>query len=218
MPTAGKISDASTHWASSRRSAPPACRTARRRRDAQKARRLATAEDVQRHDDSRAGRRRAPQAMERVKANKLRHEVVRRRVAVGPQEADDLLHGREARRLPQSRARPRGAVSHAHRAQTDRRSRRSQTTRRHRSLRSRVLLGVVAAGASPREPRRREGPAAVAEPGADLRRVRAPHVLPAVRARVLRAEPQALPEGSEGAHHARAARRRSSRTTSSTSA
>ena len=55
-------------------------------------------------------------------------------------------------------------------------------------------------------------------PVADLRRVRAADVLPALRARVLRAEPQALPEGREDRSSPRAARRRSSRTTSSASA
>jgi hypothetical protein len=72
-----------------------------------------------------------------------------------------------------------------------------RTARRHRSLRARILLCVVAAGASPGEPRRREGSAAVAEPRADLRCVRAAHVLSTLRARVLRPEPQAISEGSK---------------------
>ena len=50
------------------------------------------------------------------------------------------------------------------------------------------------------------------------RRVRAADVLPALRARVLRAEPQALPQGGQDPRHRRAARRRSSPTTSSATA
>ena len=73
----------------------------------------------------------------------------------------------------------------------------AQAARRRRPLRPPVLLGVVAAGAAAGEPRRRQGSAAVAQPVADLRRVRAPDVLPALRARVLRAEPQAIPEGRQ---------------------
>ena len=70
-------------------------------------------------------------------------------------------------------------------------------------LRTRVLLGLMAPRAAAGEPQRREGPAPLAQPHADLRRLRAADVLPALRARVLRPEPQALPEGGEDPRHAR---------------
>ena len=81
-----------------------------------------------------------------------------------------------------------------------------------------VLLGVVAPRAAAGEPRRRQGPEALAQPDADLRRVRPPDVLPALRARVLRAAAQALPQGRQDHRRRRRARRRSSPTTSSASA
>src|SRR5207248_1167349 len=117
------------------------------------------------------------------------HEALRCRVAVGSEEADAVLHGGEARRL--SGARPRAGVDvpDAHRAETDRRARRGEAPRRHWPMRTAVLLGVVAPRAAAGESRRGEGPAAVAESVADLGRMRPAHVLSALRARVLRAEP-----------------------------
>ncbi|CAA9302962.1 MAG: Stage 0 sporulation protein YaaT, partial [uncultured Gemmatimonadaceae bacterium] len=132
---------------------------------------------------------------------RARDEALGRRVAVGPQEGHVLLHGREARRLPAARARPGGDVPRAHRAQADRGPRRGQAPRRHRPVRPPVLLGRLAPRAAPGEPRRRQGPASLAQPVADLGRVRAPDVLPPLRARLLRAEPQALPQGGEDPRH-----------------
>ncbi len=148
-----------------------------------------------------AGRRRSPPRHGAREGERARDEAVRRRVAVGPQEAHALFHRREARRLPRARARAGVDVPHADRAQADRRARRGEAARRRRPLRPPVLLGVVAARAATGQPRRRQGSAPVAQPVADLRRVRAADVLPALRARVLRAEPQALSEGRQDRRH-----------------
>ena len=115
-------------------------------------------------------------------------------MAVGPPQAHHLFHRRTARRFPRAGARSRGRVPHAHRAQADRRARRGQAPERHRPLRTRVLLRVLAAGAAAGEPAGGEGPAPLAQPVADLGRVRTPHVLSALRARILCAGTQALPQ------------------------
>src|SRR2546427_5182440 len=49
-----------------------------------------------------------------------------------------------------------------------------------------------------RESGARQGPAPLAQPVADLRRVRPAAVLPPLRARFLRADPQAVPQGRQG--------------------
>ncbi|MBK6458788.1 MAG: hypothetical protein IPF87_22365 [Gemmatimonadetes bacterium] len=155
-------------------------------------RRLATPDGIKKvaelRDLDESARRKA---MERVKANNLVMKLTdaewrwdRRKLA--------LLHGRQARRFPQPRARVGGDVPDAHRAQADRRARRSQASGRDRALRARVLLGVVAPRAAPGEPWRRQGPEALAQPDADFRGLRAPDVLPPLRARLLRAAAQAL--------------------------
>ena len=118
---------------------------------------------------ARRGRRRAPPRDGAREGQRSRDEALRRRVAVGSEEAHAVFHGRAARRLPHAGARAGVDVPHAHRAEADRRARRSQAARRHRPLRPAVLLVVVAAGASAGEPRRGEGPAAVAQSVADLR-------------------------------------------------
>ena len=186
---------------------------ARRASDSRRPRRSAALDELRAQDED--ARRKA---MERVKANDLVMKVSDAEWQWDRQEAHVLLHRREARRLPHARARARVDVPHAHRAEADRRARRGEAARRHRPLRTPVLFRVLAARAAAGEPRRREGPAPVAQSVADLRRVRATDVLPAVRARVLRAEPEAFPEGRESSCARRAARRRSWRTTSSASA
>ena len=80
---------------------------------------------------------------ERVRDAPARDEGLGRRVAVGPQEAHGLLHGREARRLPQPGARSRLAVPDAHRAEADRRARRG---------RSASTASAAAGGSSARPP------------------------------------------------------------------
>ena len=135
-------------------------------------------------DDPREGRRPPPA-----------DEGLGRGVAVGPQEAHGLLHGREARRLPEPRARAGVAVPHPHRAAADRGARRGRAARRHRALRAAPLLGQLPHRAAPDRAADRQGPAPQPEPLPDLGTVRPPPLLPALRARVLRPGPQALPQG-----------------------
>ena len=70
---------------------------------------------------------------------------------------------------------------------------------RRRPLRPGVLLLHLAHRALAGEPRARQGPAPLAQPGADLRRLRPPALLPQVRARVLRHRAEALPQGGQDA-------------------
>src|SRR5438045_5718146 len=116
-------------------------------------------------------------------------------MAVGSKKAHLLFHRRKARRLSESRPRARGDVPNAHRVETDRRSRRSQTARRHRPMRTAILLELLVARAPSGEPRRCQGSASLAESVADLRGLRPTDVLPALRARVLCPAAKALPEG-----------------------
>src|SRR5207248_3564723 len=98
-----------------------------------------------------------------------------------------------------------------YRAAPDRGARRSQTARRRRPVRPPVLLLELAAGAPAREPVARQGSAPVAQPVADLGRLRAPALLPALRARFLRADAQALPQGGQDPAHRRGGRARARR-------
>src|SRR2546430_10479871 len=65
-----------------------------------------------------------------------------------------------------------------------------------------------------RSPVARQGPAPVAQPVADLRWLRAAAVLPALRARLLRPDSQAVPEGGEGVADRGGGRQRSEEHTS----
>src|SRR2546427_8306 len=109
-------------------------------------------------------------------------EGLRRRMAMGQAEAHDLFHRRAAGGLPGAGARPRGSVSHAHRAAADRRARRGEASRRDRALRPSALHLELAAGRQAGQPVAREGARAFAQPGADLGSVRPPALLPALRA------------------------------------
>ena len=124
-----------------------------------------------------------------------RDEGDRRRVAVGSPQADVLLHRRDvawisARSCVTSRRCSARASSSSRSACATKPSGSSGIGRCGREYCS----AVVAAGPAAGEPRRRQGPEALAQPAADLRRLRAPHVLPALRARVLRAEPRRFPK------------------------
>src|SRR5256885_700825 len=140
-----------------------------------------------------------------------RDEGVGRRVAVGPPQAHDLLHGGAARGLPGARAGPGESVPRAHRAAPDRRAGRGEAAGRRGSLRSPVLLLELAPGAPAREPVSRQGPAPLAQPLADLRGVRAAAVLSPLRARLLRAGAEAVPQGGQGGAHGSRARARAGR-------
>src|SRR5690606_16022842 len=70
----------------------------------------------------------------------------------------------------------------------------------------RAVLLDLAARAQARQPAARQGPATLAQPGTDLRLLRAPHVLPHLRARRVRRSPQAVP--ARGTHAADVARTR----------
>src|SRR5256886_5681338 len=133
-------------------------------------------------------------------------EGLRCRVAVGSEEADDLFHGRAARRFSRAGARPRRPVPHPDRAAADRRARRGEAAGRRGPLRAPVLLFELAPRAAAGQPRARQGSTLVAQSVADLGRVWAPAVLPALRARLLRADPQALSQRGEGATHRRGTR------------
>ena len=109
-------------------------------------------------------------------------------MAVGPPQVNALFHGRTSRGFSRPRTRLGIHVPHAHRAQADWRARRSEAIVGHWTLRAGVLLGVVAARPASGESRRRQGSEALPEPAADFWCVRSAHVLPALRARVLRAE------------------------------
>src|SRR5690242_17085431 len=122
-------------------------------------------------------------------------------MAVGPEETDRLFHGRAARRLSGAGARLGRPVPHPDRATADRRARRGEAAGRRRPLRAPVLLLQLAPRAAAGEPRARQGSAPVAQSVPDLRRVWAPAVLPPLRARLLRADAQALPQGGKGAAH-----------------
>src|ERR1041385_8002142 len=76
-----------------------------------------------RHRAARERGRRAPDRAGPRPPAQSPPEGVRRRVAVGQAQADDLFHGGAARGLPGAGAGPRGRVPHAHRAATDRRAR-----------------------------------------------------------------------------------------------
>src|SRR5213595_2972931 len=129
-------------------------------------------------------------------------------MAVGQEEADRLFHRRAARRFPRAGARPRRPVPHPDRAAPDRRARRGQAPGRGGPLRPPVLLLELAPRAAAGQPRARERSTPVAQSVADLRRVRAPAVLPPLRARLLRADAQAVPQGGESAAHHGGARAR----------
>src|SRR4029077_2167705 len=64
-------------------------------------------------------------------------------------------------------------------------------------VRPAVLLLQLAAGAAAREPVARQGSTPLTPSHADLGRLWAPAVLPALRARLLRADAQALPQGRQ---------------------
>ena len=180
--------------------------------------RRATPEDLKTHDEVRRSEEDARRkVMERVRAHDLVDEGERHRVAVGPEQAHDLLHRREAGRLPRAGARPRLHLPHPHRAAADRRPRRGGPALRRRALRPGVLLLLLAHRAVAGQPRARQGPAPLAQPDPDLRRLRPAALLPQVRARLLRRGAEALPQGREDASAPRSARRRSSRWTSSAS-
>src|SRR5947207_9034954 len=106
-------------------------------------------------------------------------------MAVGSKEADVLFHRRKTRRLQKLGARARRDVPHAHRAETNRRSRRSKASRWNWALRPPVLFELVAARIATRQPRCGQRSAAVVESLSNLRRLRSTHVLSALRARVL---------------------------------
>ncbi len=169
---------------------------------ARRARRLAGAEDLRRLAELRAqdddARRRA---QERVKANGLEMKVSD---AEWQWDRKKLTFYFTAEKRVDFRTLVRELavhVPHPHRAQADRRARRGQAPGRRGPLRTAVLLGGLAARAAAREPGGRQGPAAVAQPDADLRRLRAADVLPALRARVLREERKRFPKEGQRARH-----------------
>ena len=97
-----------------------------------------------------------------------RHESERHRVAVGPEQAHDLLHRRAAGGLPVAGSGSGCAVPHPHRAAPDRRARRSGPPRRRGTLRTRVLLLDLAHRAVTGQSGARQGPAPLAQPVPDL--------------------------------------------------
>ena len=128
-----------------------------------------------------------------------RDEGERRRVAVGPEEVDRLLHRRETGGLPRPGARPRRDAPRPHRPPPDRGPRRSGAAQRGGPLWEGILLLELAHHARAGEPGARQGPASLAQSGPDLRRMRPAALLPQVRARVLCHRPKAVPEGREDA-------------------
>ena len=107
--------------------------------------------------------RRPPQGDRAGPGPRPGHEGERHRVAVGPEQAHDLLHRREAGRLPRAGARPRLALPHPHRAAADRRARRGRPALRRGTLRPGVLLLHLAHGALAGQPRPGQGPAPLAQ-------------------------------------------------------
>src|SRR4029079_9932744 len=118
-------------------------------------------------------------------------------MAVGQEKTHVLLHRREARRFPESRARSRVTVPHANRAQADRCPRRGKEARWNWTVRPPVLFRVMAARAAPRESWCCKGTASLAQSGSDLWCMRQTHVLPSLRARILRAVQKALSKRRE---------------------
>ena len=143
---------------------------------------------------SRADEVTAASVIERVRDTQARDEGERRRVAVGPDQTDGLLHRGAAGRLPRAGARPRRASS----GPASSCGRSASATRRRGSAAS-----AAAAGSTAAPPGSRSSPRSISalakdqhlslNPSADLGRLRPAALLPQVRARVLRRVPEALP-------------------------
>ncbi len=135
---------------------------------------------------ARAPRRRVhaglPSPRERVRPG---HEARGRGVPLRRREGRLLLRRRGARGLPPARARPLARVPRAHRHAPDRRARGGRHRGRLRPLRPGALLPPLRHGLRPGVHPHGQGAGPSAQLHQDLRRVRPPHVLPALRVRGL---------------------------------
>src|SRR5439155_1352792 len=127
-------------------------------------------------------------------------EAGRLRVPAGRKPRHLLLHRGEARRLPRPGEGPGLGVPHEDRAPPDRRARRSGPDRRGRNVWPRALLRHVAPGIRADHAQDGERPGTLSQPLQDLGRLRAPQVLPPLRARLLQGGGARIPQDREQAH------------------